>query len=248
MSNLINVEQPPKSSVVYVVFAVDQKRVYILSRSVNMLYHIVKDQLEDGSDAPLSDEFYNNWTWQRGDDHGGFFDGVPAHSLLNQLSYEKSWPTLFDFGFPSEEVNCIIVPYQRFEIEDDLLDSLFDGKVPSLENVKNEYSNLSPAPGNSIGISISKYVSKFIFVKIDQLAWYGNFQSKYGKTYVNTMLSGPMKKNDLKLVKKIAVNIVRAAVAAPPIHGNEIPEKIRDIIIEQSVNWQIVIQKHVIVE
>jgi hypothetical protein len=33
MSKFINVQQPPKSSVVYVVYAVDQKKVYILSSS-----------------------------------------------------------------------------------------------------------------------------------------------------------------------------------------------------------------------
>jgi hypothetical protein len=248
MSNIINVEQPPKSSVVYVVFAVDQERVYILSRSVNMLYHVLKSQLEDGIDEPLSNDFYKNWTWQHGDDQDGFFDGVPADSLLNQISNGKSCPTLFDFDSPSKEANCIIVPFERIDMEDDLLHSLFDGNVPSLDDIKNEYSNLSPALNNSFGVSISKHVSKFIFVKIDQLAWFGNFQSKYGKTYVETLLSGPMKKNDLKLVKKIAVNIVRAAVAAPPLHGNEIAKKIRDIIIDQSVNWPIVMQKHVIVE
>jgi hypothetical protein len=248
MSNLITVEKPPKSSVVYVVYALDQERVYILSRSVNMLYYVLKSQLEDGSYEPLSNDFYKNWTWQKGDDQKGFFDGVPAHSLLNQISYGKSRPTLFECASPNKLANCTIVPYERIEIDYDILLSLFDDNVPSLDNIKSEYSNLSRAPGSSFGLSISKYVSKFIFVKIDHLAWFGNFEKKYGKTFVETMLSGPMKKDDLKLVKKIAVNIVRAAVAAPPKHGNEISKKIRDIIIEKSVNWQIVMQKHVIVE
>jgi hypothetical protein len=256
MSNSINIQQPPKSSVVYVVYAVDQKKVYILSRSVNMLYYVLKSQFEDVSDAPLSNDFYKNWTWQRGDDHGGFFDGVPADSLLDQISNGKSQPTLFDCdptlfdcADPNKEAtNCIIFPYERIDMEDDLLHSLFGDKVPSLVDIKSEYSNLSPALNNSFGVSISKYVSNFIFVKIDQLAWYGSYEAKFGKTYTETLLSGPMKKDDLKLVKKFAINIVRAAVDAPPKHGNEISKKIRDIIIEKSFNWQIVTQKHVIVE
>ena len=127
-----------------------------------------------------------------------------------------------------------------------MLYSLFDGKVPSLEDIKTEYSNLSP--GSSIGVSIPIHVSNFIFVKIDQLAWFGDFETKYGKTYVETMLSGPMKKDDIKLVKKIAVKIVRAVVAAPVINGNEITQEIRDIISLRSVDWPIIIRKHVIIE
>ena len=57
-----------------------------------------------------------------------------------------------------------------------------------------------------------------------------------------------MKKDDLKLVKKIALNIVRAAIAAPAIHGNEITKEIYDIIIVKSVNWPTIIQEHVIIE
>ena len=62
MSKFINF-QPPKSSVVYVVYAVGQKRVYILSRSVNMIYHVLKSQVGDGNDSSLLYDFYNNWTW-----------------------------------------------------------------------------------------------------------------------------------------------------------------------------------------
>ena len=240
MCKFIN-SQPPKSSVVYVVYAVDQKRVYILSRSVNMLYHVLKSQEEDDNL-----DFSNTWTWQHGDDHGGFFDGVPADSLLNQITYGVSRPILIDYASLNEEANSIIVPYIRIDIEDDMLYSLFDGKVPSLEDIKTEYSNLSP--GSSIGVSIPNHVSNFIFVKIDQLAWFGDFETKYGKTYVETMLSGPMKKDEIKLVKEIAVKIVRAVVAAPAINGNEITQEIRDIIILRSVDWPIIIRKHVIIE
>ena len=240
MCKFIN-SQPPKSSVVYVVYAVDQKRVYILSRSVNMLYHVLKSQEED-DDL----DFSNTWTWQHGDDHSGFFDGVPAYSLLNQITYRRSRPILIDYASLNEEANSIIVPYTRIDIEDDMLHSLFDGKVPSLQDIKNEYSNLSA--GNSIGVSFPIHVSNFIFVKIDQLAWFGDFESKYGKTYVETMLSGPMKKDEIQLVKKIAVKIVRAVVAAPVINGNEITQEIRDIISLRSVDWPIIIRKHVIIE
>ena len=121
---------------------------------------------------------------------------MPADSLLNQISNGKSPPILLECASSSKEANSIIVPYDRIDIEDDMLHSLFDGKVPSLEDIKNEYSNLSGS--YSIGVSIPRYVSKFIFVKIDQLAWFGDFETKYGKTYVETLLSGPMKKNDLK--------------------------------------------------
>ena len=247
MSYFINsIEQPPKSSVVYVVYAVDQKRIYILSRSVNMMYYVLKSQMKEGDNSQLLDKIYNNWTWQKGDDMGGFFDGVPANSLLNQISHGNSWPILLDRAAPNNEANSIIVPYERIEIDNETLYSLFDGKVPSLEDIKTEYSNLSP--GSSIGVSIPKYVSKFIFVKIDHLAWFGQFEMKYGKTYVETMLSGPMKKDDIKLVKKIAVKIVRAVVAAPVINGNEITQEIRDIISLRSVDWPIIIRKHVIIE
>jgi hypothetical protein len=241
-----SIEQPPKSSVVYVVYAVDQKRIYILSRSVNMMYYVLKSQLEDGSYEPLSNDFYKNWTWQKGDDQGGFFDGVPADVLLNQITHGNSLPILLDYNAPSTEANSIIIPYDRIDIDNDNLQSLFDGKVPSLEDIQFEYTNMTKC--STIGISIPKHQSMFVFVKIDQLVFFREYERKHGRLFVETMLSGPMRQNDLDLVRSIAVRIVNAAVVGAVIDGVDITQEVHDIIITRSVNWPTIMQNHVIVE
>jgi hypothetical protein len=62
------------------------------------------------------------------------------------------------------------------------------------------------------------------------------------------MLSGPMRQNDLVLVRSIAVRIVNAAVVGAVIDGVDITQEVHDIIITRSVNWPTIMQNHVIVE
>ena len=241
-----SIKKAPMSTSVYVVYAIDQRKIYVISRSVNMIYHVLKSQLEDGNVTSLLYSSYNSWTWQKGDDHGGFFDGVPADVLLNQISHGNSLPILLDCNAPSTEANSIINPYDRIDIDNDYLQSLFNGNVPSLEDIQVEYTNMTKC--STIGVSIPMHQSMFVFVKIDQLVFFREYERKHGKLFVETMLSGPMKQDDLDLVRSIAVRIVNAAVVGAVIDGVDITQEVHDIIITRSVNWPTIMQKHVIVE
>ena len=80
------------------------------------------------------------------------------------------------------------------------------------------------------------------------MAFFREYEGKHGKLFVETMLSGPMKQDDLDLVRSIAVRIVKAAVVGAVTNGDKITQEVHDIIIERSVNWPITMQEHVIVE
>jgi hypothetical protein len=106
------------SSSVYVVYATRQQRIHIVSRRVNSLYCVVKLQLEIecelmAVDSAHLNQLFNSWTWQQGDDQSGFFYGVPAGSLLHQVTAGNSAPIILDFSKPTAGG---IHPYQYFRV------------------------------------------------------------------------------------------------------------------------------------
>ena len=61
----------------YVVYAVRQQMIHIVSRNVNSLYCVVKSQCENedeliAEDAAHLNELFVSWTWQQGDDQSVF--------------------------------------------------------------------------------------------------------------------------------------------------------------------------------
>jgi len=105
----------PLSSSVYVVYATRQQRIHIVSSSVNSLYCVVKSQLEFESELMAVDsahlnQLFNSRTWLQGYDQDGFFDGVPAGSLLHQVTAGYLAPIILDFSKPTAGANTLIVP------------------------------------------------------------------------------------------------------------------------------------------
>jgi hypothetical protein len=91
----IALDNLPIMSSVYVVYAVRQQRIHIVSRNVNSLYCAVKSQLENkdelmAEDAANLNQLFDSWTWQQGDDQSGFFDSVPEDTLLNKVTLGDS--------------------------------------------------------------------------------------------------------------------------------------------------------------
>ncbi len=107
----------------------------------------------NGNGARVLYSSYNSWTWQKGDNQEGFFDGVPADVLLNQINHGNSLLILLDYRSPSTEANSIIIPYERIDIDDDSLQLLFDGNVPLLEDIQVEYTNMTRC--STIGVTIT---------------------------------------------------------------------------------------------
>ncbi len=62
----------------YVVYAVRQQRIHVVSRNVYSLYCVVKSQLENkdelmAEDAAHLNQLFDSWTLQQGDHQSGFF-------------------------------------------------------------------------------------------------------------------------------------------------------------------------------
>ncbi len=171
---------------------------------------------------------------------------MPADVLLNQISHGNSLPILLDYCSPSTKANSIIIPYKRIYIDNDSLQLLFDGNAPLLEDIQVEYTNMTRC--STIGVSITIDQSMFVFVKIDHLSFFLEYERKHGKLFVEIIISGPMQQDNLDLVQSIAVRIVKAAFVGAVTNGDKITQKVHDIIIERSVNWPITMQENVIVE
>jgi hypothetical protein len=245
-------EHLPISSSVYVVYATRQQRIHIVSRSVNSLYCVVKSQLEIESELMADDsahlnQLFNSWTWQQGDDQSGFFDGVPAGSLLHQVRAGNSAPIIFDFSQPTAGgANTLIVPYERLEFNHSTLQTMFDNhRVPTL--VDTNFGDLLLTGVDTLGVSIPTNPSEYIFVKIDQLASIQEHEFTNGSLFIETDLTGPLNQIELDAVRSIAVDIVRAA-AASENHGAPLTQRMMDIIVSHSLSWPVVIHEHVIVE
>ena len=241
----------PLSSSVYVVYATTQQRIHIVSRSVNSLYCVVKSQLEFESELMAVDsahlnQLFNSWTWQQGDDQDGFFDGVPAGSLLHQVTAGNSAPIILDFSKPTAGANTLIVPYESFDLNHSTLQTLFDNhRVPTL--VDTNFGDLLLTGGNTLGVSIPTNTSEYIFVKIDQLACINEREFTNGSCFIETLLTGPLNQMELDAVRSIAVDIVRAA-AVSENHGSPLTKRMKDIIVSYSLSWPVVMHEHVIVE
>ncbi len=128
------------SSSVYVVYAIRQQRIHLVSRNVNSHYCVVKSQREIlhdlmAEDAALFNQLFNSWTWQQGDDQSGFFDGVPAESILSKVTSGNIRPVIFDFLHPNAGANAAIVPYEHLDLKDTTLETLFRSHpVPTLHD------------------------------------------------------------------------------------------------------------------
>ena len=191
-------------------------------------------------------QLFNSWTWQQGDDQSGFFDGVPAGSLLHQVTAGNSAPIILDFSKPTAVANTLIVPYERFDLNHSTLQTLFDNhRVPTL--VDTNFGDLLLTGGNTLGVTIPSYTSEYIFVKIDQLAYITEREFTNGSIFIETHLTGPLNQMELDAVLSIAVDIVRAA-AVSENHGPGLTQKMKDIIVSYSLSWPVVMHEHVIVE
>ena len=133
----------------------------------------MKSQLENedelmSKDAAHLNKLFDSWTWQQGDDQSGFFDGVPADTLLNTVMLGSSRPVIFDLLHPNTGANAIIVPYECLQLNDSTIQSLFGSHpVPTLKETN--FGDLLLDMQHPLGVSIPIYPSEFIFVKIGML-------------------------------------------------------------------------------
>ena len=202
--------------------------------------------LKTDDEAHLN-QLFNGWTWQQGDDQSGFFDGVPADSLLNQVTAGNSAPIIFDFSHPNAGANTLIVLYERLELNHSTLQTLFGSHpVPTLHDTN--FGDLLLTMQHPLGVSIPIYPFKFIFVKIDILASIDEHEFNKGSLFFETLLTGPLTQIELDAVRSIAVDIVRAAAVSENHGGPPLTQKIKDIIITHSSSWPVVMHEHVIVE
>jgi len=194
-------------------------------------------------DAALFNQLFNSWTWQQGDDQSGFFDGVPAESILSKVTSGNIRPVIFDFLHPNAGANAAIVPYEHLDLKDTTLETLFRSHpVPTLHDTN--FGDLLLTMQHPLVVSIPIYPSEFIFVKIDILVCIHEHKFTNGSLFCETMLTGPLTQVDLDKVRNIAVDIIKAAAAS----GAQISQDIKDIIITDSSTWRIVINEHVIVK
>ena len=172
-----------------------------------------------------------------------FFDGVPADTLLNKVPLGISRPLIFAFVHPNTGANTIIVPYKCLQLNDKTVQALF-GSHPVLTLTETNFGDLRLTMQPPLGVSIPIHPSEFIFVKIDILACIDEHIFSDRTIFYETMLTGPLNPIDLDVVRNIAVDIIKAAVAS----SAQVTQEIKDIVVTHSSRWPIVKHERVIVE
>ena len=150
-------------------------------------------------DAAHLNQLFDSWTWQQGDDQSGFFDGVPADTLLNKVTLGDFRPLIFDFVHPNTGANTVIVPCEHLQLINMTVLALFGSQpVPTL--TETNFGDLSLTMQHPLGVSIPIHPSKFIFVKIDTLASIDEHIFSDCTVFYETMLTGPLNPINLDAV------------------------------------------------
>ena len=128
-----------------------------------------------------------------------FFYGVPADTLLNKVTLGDSRPLIFDFVDPNTGANTVIVPYERLQLNDMTVLTLFGSHpVPTL--TETNFGDLCLTMQHLLGVSIPIHPSKFIFVKNDTLASIDEHIFSDCTVFYETMLTGPLNPINLDAV------------------------------------------------
>ncbi len=150
-------------------------------------------------DATHLNQLFDSWTWQQSDDQSGFVDGVSADTLLNKVTLGDSRPLIFDFVDPNTGAHTVIVPYERLQLNDMTVLTLFGSHpVPTL--TETNFGDLRLTMQHPLGVSIPIHPSEFIFVKIDILASIHEHIFSDRTVFYETMLTGPLNPIDLDAV------------------------------------------------
>ncbi len=180
---------------------------------------------------------------QQDDDQSGFFYGVPLDTLLNKVTLGNSWPLIFDFIHPNTDTNTVFVPYKHLQLNDKSIQTLFGSHpVPTLTGTN--FGDLCLTMQHPLGVSTPIHPSKFIFAKIDILASIDEHKFSDSTIFNETMLTGLLNPINLDVVQKIAVDIIKAAVAS----SAQVTQEIKDIVVTHSSRWPIVKHEHEIVK
>lgn len=245
----------PVSTSVFVVFAIRQRTIHVVSRDVNSIYGYVKNQLDDWSmDDIVSDQdkshfisLLESWTWETGDDQAGFFDGVPAgDTLLSLMSSGGNTCRLLDYENMSSDINTIIVPYSRLQVSNQKLEDIFgQGSVPTF-NRGQYFGELETGEhSEGIGVSVPQYISEFIFAKIDIVADILEHENSRGTVFSEYSMSAPMNERDRVLVCNRGIELVRTSVRE---NITDVDQDLAMMVLVHSRNWNVMTHNHIIVE
>lgn len=265
MDEVIGVlEGLPRQTAVFVVFAVEEEVIHVISMDVNAKYSVVRamrpellNQIaengrRDGGVAVGDDLFATprqhmllqyvedlmRSEHYSSSDKAGYYNGVPGGTIMSTFSPQS-------VSVARLEMVDMMVPYTRYHLSEDRLRTEM-GTIPvSRDGVIGPVELMGGGATNRISVSMNMghiIPSPYIIAKIDLLCSLGEHQFYDDYIFCEKMLSSEMNGEELEQVRNSAVNIMRILVDHPT--GYEPIDPHSKDVISQSLSRQWTIQMH----
>lgn len=259
----------PRQTSVYVVFALEEDFIHVVSTDVSAKYSVVRamrpellDQIaengrRDGGVAVgdglfatpqqhmllqhLEDLMRSDY--YEGSDKDGYYNGVPGRTIMSRFCSTQA-------VVAGLEKIDMMVPYTRYHISEDRLREEMDSIPAARDGV---YGPVELVGGDATGkLSVSMNVrhflrSPYIIAKIDQLCCLGEHQFHEEYIFCEKMLSSEMNGEELEQVRNSAVNIMGILVNHPTGYEPIDPD-MRGIISRGVCQWSIQMHDHVVID
>ena len=239
----------PYQSAIYVIFAVREKRIHVMSQDVNSKYAIV-DSLLSCQDSIQRrghiERFFHESIINDGSDCAGFFLGVSPGRLLELLSTDNSRAILCNCEIRNTDGNTVVVPYTRYHIPGSLISSHL-GPTPITEDEEKVYGSLkyhSRFGDGDLGVSLPLYASFYVFAKIDMTGFIHEHEFSEDEFLPETFLSSNLNADERERLRNCAVDLVQQTHQHAPSYDQFPPQVARIISASSSESWPIQFHDH----
>jgi hypothetical protein len=250
MATLTNILQGelPVQSAVYVIFALREKAIHVISRDVSSKYTIMQGL---SADTQATIRGHMNQATIRGhksslpldggDDKAGFYNGIDSSALFELIQAQPI------HGTDAAQADLYSLPYTRFSIPQDMLQGCINPSPEIEEQAYGPLELVACGGGQStLAVSLSRWPSGYAVLKIDQLCAICKYELGDSTFMPETILSAKLNSFDLERVRTSAVNLVRDVL--PHSGGYEpIPDNY-DFIFQTSKAqaWPIIMHSHIV--
>ena len=259
----------PCQSSVYVVYALQEETIHVLSVDVSSKYSVIRDMrselvsqiAENGSGSgrvavgdglfatPLQRMLLEHIDEEmmadhyQGSDKAGFYNGVPGGMIMRHFCEDTVVPGL--------EMIDLMYPYTRYHVTEEKLRDEIRVMPVARDAVYGPVELIGGGATGTLGVSMNMRhfpPSPYIITKIDLLCCLTEHQFHQEYIFCEKMLTSEMTREELEQVRNSAVNILRLMVNHRT--GYEpIDPHVHDIISRSVAHeWRVQMHDHIVID
>ena len=243
----------PDQSLVYVLFAIPQKRIHVVSCTASSKYAIAQNMMKKEKSRAQKNYIQRFLDCHGQQDHyDNFFSGLSSSTITDMIANNCIDPISIVLNTiePNVPANTIVLPYTRYVIPDELLRK-YNISQPI---VKKQFFGcpgrlqLKKCDGyGKLAVSLPEHTSDFVFAKLDSLSYLDEYKYSNDSIFKRTTVSTKFEDDYLDTLRSNAIHLVREL----PTHTKDISnflqvsEHITEILTTSSKDrWPVTIHEH----